>query len=93
MDKEFDYTIYRDNSPQQFKKACALIERLYPDLTKHDLLIDVDGSTIQIFGQEPKEVIIYDDYNVGAVYIKSDIELYDLATTDEITMPPLLQYA
>ena len=44
---KFDYTIFKDNSQSEFKKACKLIERSFPDAKKNKLLIDVDGSTIQ----------------------------------------------
>ena len=28
---KFDYTIFKDNSQSEFKKACKLIERSFPD--------------------------------------------------------------
>ena len=80
MDKKYDYTVYPENSSETFKKVCELIEKKYPKLLKDDLLIDVDGSTIQIFGVEPKEIIIYDDYDIGAVYVKSDFDLSGFMT-------------
>ena len=83
MEKEYDYTIRKNNSPKSFKMACAAIENKYPELKKDDLLVDVDGSTIQIYGEEPKEVIVYDDYDVGAVFVKSDIDLSELFETKE----------
>ena len=80
MDKKYDYTIYPENSSAIFKETCELIEKKYPLLSKDELLVDVDGSTIQIFGVEPKEIIVYDDYDIGAVYVKSDIDLSDILT-------------
>ena len=56
---------------------CEMIEKAYPEMKKADLLVDVDGSMVQIYGEEPTEIIVYDDYEVGAVYIKSDIDLSD----------------
>lgn len=80
-DYAFDYTIWKDNSPQQFKQACALIERQFPGMTKKPLLIDVDGSTIQSYTKDGEEVVIvYDDYDIGAVFALSD---FDLSTVME----------
>lgn len=71
----YDYTICRNNSPQVFIEACAQIETLFPNLEKKKLLIDVDGSTIQVYEKAEKKVVVYDDYDVGAVYALSDINL------------------
>ena len=75
---EFDYTIYPDNSPQVFKNTCENISAAFPNNQKKKLLIDVDGSTIQIFLVNGEEIIVYDDYYVGAVYVKSKIDLTDI---------------
>lgn len=69
----YDYTIYKDNSPAEFKKACLKIEKFLPDAKKSKLLIDVDGSTIQTYMQDDMVINVYDDYDVGAVYVESDI--------------------
>ena len=71
----YDYTIFPDNSPKEFKKACKMIQKALPNATPHDLLIDVDGSTIQTFEYEGQEISVYDDYDVGAVYVISEIDL------------------
>ncbi len=71
----FDYNIYTDNSPEEFKNACEKVKNAFPDYEKHKLLVDVDGSTIQIFSKSGKKIKIYDDYDVGAVYAVSDVEL------------------
>ena len=72
---KFDYTIFKDNSQSEFKKACKLIERSFPDAKKKKLLIDVDGSTIQTYTKDGKDIDVYDDYDVGAVFVKSEIDL------------------
>lgn len=82
MNKKYDYTIYPENNPTKFKDVCSLIESSHPELSKDDLLVDVDGSTIQIYGSEPNEVIVYDDYVIGAVYVKSDIDLFEILKTN-----------
>ena len=71
----FDYTVYQNNSVDEFKKTCNKIKEAFPNATEQKLLIDVDGSTIQTFTQDGKDIDIYDDYEVGAVYVKSEIEL------------------
>lgn len=71
----FDYTIYKNNSADVFKKTCEEIEKAFPNAEKKKLLIDVDGSTIQTYTQDGKDIDVYDDYEVGAVYVKSEIEL------------------
>ena len=71
----FDYTVYQNNSTDEFKKACNKIKEAFPNATIQKLLVDVDGSTIQTFTQDGKDIDVYDDYEVGAVYVKSEIEL------------------
>ena len=71
----FDYNIYPDNSPEKFKKVCKLIESQLPQAKKSKLLIDVDGSTIQTYTIDGKDIDVYDDYDIGAVFVKSEVEL------------------
>lgn len=72
---KYDYTIYPENSPKKFKETCKIIEGKYPNATKSKLIVDVDGSTIQTYTENGKDIDIYDDYDVGAVYVKSEINL------------------
>ena len=71
----FDYNVCPDNSPEGFKKACKKIEEHFPGLKKEALLVDVDGTTIQTYADHGKEIVVFDDYDVGAVFVKSEIEL------------------
>ena len=73
--RQYDYTVYPDNSPRKFKETCSIIEKAYPKAIKNKLLIDVDGSTIQTYTENGKDIDIYDDYDVGAVYVQSEIDL------------------
>ena len=75
IDFKYDYTIYPDNSPEKFKETCKIIEEKYPNALKSELLVDVDGSTIQTYTEDGKDIDIYDDYDFGAVYVKSAIDL------------------
>ncbi|MGN1085398.1 MAG: hypothetical protein ACI4Q5_00040 [Porcipelethomonas sp.] len=72
---KYDYTIYPENNPKIFKQICAEIEKAFPNALKKKLLIDVDGSTIQTFTENGKDIDVYDDYDVGAVFVKSEINL------------------
>ena len=73
--RKYDYTIHKDNSPKVFKEGCEKVAKFLPKATRKKLLVYVDGSTIQVFEQEGQEVVLYDDYDVGAVYVSSDINL------------------
>ncbi len=75
MNYMFDYTVAIKNDPKAFKETCAQIEAQFPTFGKEELLIDVDGSTIQMYSVGKKRMIVYDDYDIGAVFVKSDIEL------------------
>lgn len=72
---EFEYSIYPDNSSSIFDETCEKIDRAFKDAEKQEKLVDVDGSTIQRFHIDGKKVVVYDDYDVGAVYVESDINL------------------
>lgn len=76
--KKYDYTIFPDNSPNEFKKACSRIENAFPSFKKNKLLIDVDGSTIQTYTKDNKDIDVYDDYDIGAVFVKSEINLDEI---------------
>lgn len=71
----FDYTVFKENSPEEFKKACKKIESLFPNATKKRIVIDVDGSTIQTYTENGKDINVFDDYDVGAVFIESELDL------------------
>lgn len=71
----FDFTVYKDNSLTEFEKACATFEKEYPQAKKNDVLIDVDGTVIQSYETDGGETTFYDDYEIGAVYLKSDLDL------------------
>ena len=58
--------------------ACVTIEKKYPDNKKRSLLVDVDGTTIQIYYINNKKVTVYDDFEVGAVYVLSELDLKDI---------------
>lgn len=77
---KYDYTVYSDNSPVEFKKTCSKIEKSLTGLKKNKLLVDVDGSTIQTYIKDNMNIDVYDDYEIGAVFIKSEINLDGIFT-------------
>ena len=74
----YDYNIWTENSPQKFKNICKIIEIEFPNIEKEELLIDVDGSTIQTYRQHGKTINVFDDYDIGAVFVKSEIDLNEI---------------
>ena len=39
------------------------------------MLIDVDGTTIQVYEKNGEKIVVYDDYVEGAVYVLSDVDI------------------
>lgn len=56
---DFNYNIFPDNSHVKFKETLLKIERNYPKARKEKLLIDVDGTTIQIYHIGRNEIVVY----------------------------------
>lgn len=74
----FDYNILKENSTEKFKEACDRIESQFPNADKRNLLVDVDGTTIQTYTYNGKKINVFDDYDVGAVFVVSEIDLTEL---------------
>lgn len=71
----FSYTISRIANNRGFVWACRMIEDNFSDITKEKVLIDADGSMIQIYRLNGKLIKVYNDYEVDAVYVDSEIEI------------------
>ena len=71
----FSYTISKNADKKAFDHACALIEARVDDIKKEKILEDVDGSQIQIYNTPSGKIEVYNDYEVDAVYIDSDVNL------------------
>lgn len=78
MEKKYSYTLCPNISNEVFMETCRNIDRHWPEFRKERPLIDVDGTMIQIYYQDRNEVVVYNDVEVGAVYIESDINLDDM---------------
>lgn len=77
-DYKYSYRISPERDKKAFKKACKTIETKLKRVKKEKLLMDVDSTLIQIYYYENEEIIVYDDYVVDAVYIKSNYPLEDV---------------
>lgn len=78
MEKKYSYSLCPEISNEVFIAVCQKIEQRWPELRKERLLIDVDGTMLQIYYQGQKEAVVYNDVEVGAVYIESDIDMDNL---------------
>lgn len=74
-DYRYDYTIAPNNNSFAFSNACKKIKRYFPTAIEKELLVDVDGSKIQEYVSFGESIVVYDDYDIGAVYIKSQKNL------------------
>lgn len=71
----FEYWICNEADDAIFEKQCNAIEKNVTPLEKGRLLKDVDGSLIQIYAYQGKEILIYSDHFINEVYIKSEVQL------------------
>ena len=78
MERAYHYNICKDNSPDKFKKVCGILDVQLDGFSKEELVVDVDGSTIQIYAKSDLKVVVFDDYDIGAVFIESDIDLSEV---------------
>ena len=86
------YYLHLDNSVEKFKEICGAIERLYPDYTKHELLVDVDYSLIQIYTKDSNEIIIDNSAELELIVARTDIDLSDFEYTIAISKNGKLIY-
>lgn len=74
------YNPYADQD--KFFEVCAEVESKVPNLVKDRLLQDVDGSNIQSYNCKGKAITIFDDYEVDAIYLESEIDLTEYLGKD-----------
>ena len=78
MTDMYSYTVSKSADNKAFKKACNAIEGGLSGIKKDNLLVDVDGSAIQIYYANGKKIKVVNDYEVDAVYADSEIDLKDI---------------
>lgn len=71
----FSYTISKEADRSVFEQTCELLENAVTDLQKEALLEDVDGSMIQYYSSGSAEIKVFNDYEIDAVYVDSQINL------------------
>ena len=69
------YNIDKHANKKAFENTCTLIESKFKDIKKEKLLEDVDGTQIQIYDTPGGKIKIFNDYEVDAVYVDSDVDL------------------
>ena len=70
------YNICNEPDEDLFYKQCTALEKNIPNLKKEDLLTDVDGGLTQLYSLDGKGISVHNSYYIGALYINSDIDLY-----------------
>lgn len=71
----FKYNIHKEADNSKFEDVCKKIENGIKDLNIEETLIDVDGSVIRIYNSGNDKIKVYNDYEVDAVYIDSEVNL------------------
>ncbi len=81
---KYKYNIKTYNSPDAFRMACMEFEKEYPTAKKNEMLVDVDGSTIQVYATDEGEMVIFDDYDVGAVFANADFLIPETSKLNDL---------
>lgn len=71
----YSYSISKNADNKVFNAICKKIESTIAVVKKEKLLIDVDGSEIQKYTVTGGEIKVFNDYEVDAVYVDSDIDI------------------
>ena len=75
----YTYNISPNINKEAFYNTCKLIEENVKDIIEAEYGEDVDGTQIKLYSTEYGQIVIFNDYEVGAVYIESQIPLKFLA--------------
>ena len=71
----FSYNVSKNADKKAFVSICSAIESNVNIEKKEKCLKDVDGSQIQIYKTADGLIKVYNDYEVDAVYIDSEVNL------------------
>lgn len=71
----YKYNIHKNADEEKFNRVCDKIENAIEALQKEETIVDVDGSAIQIYKKNGKLIKVFNDYEVDAVYIDSEMNL------------------
>lgn len=78
MNDMFSYNISKVADNKAFHKVCSSIESELKDIKKEKLLVDVDGTMIQKYTRTDGSITVFNDYEVDAVYVDSDVDLSNI---------------
>lgn len=71
----YHYLVYPATNEKLFYKQCARLEERIAGLKNLRLLEDPDGTLIQLYRHPKGEVDVYNDEDVGMLYVKSGFDL------------------
>lgn len=71
----FEYYICIGADEVIYDKQCLAIEKNIPEVTKVNLIVDVDNSKIQSYRVGEFLITVHNDYYMNEVYVKSEIDL------------------
>lgn len=70
----FEYAVCNVYDTAIFEKQCSALEKHIPHLQKKKLLEDVDGSKIQQYERNHKQLMVVNDKLIG-VFITSEFDI------------------
>ena len=71
-----EYSVFPYYSVEHYKIACKFIEDLFcDDLIKKDVLIDVDGSQIQVYNTSKGKIVVINAFDYDWVIVRSEFEI------------------
>lgn len=71
----YEYNICKKASKKSFNEICDKITENVKNVKLEEDLTDVDGTQIRTYRVDQKKIMVYNDYEVDAVYIDSELEL------------------
>lgn len=74
----YSYNIAKKANKEIFDNTCSLIESNISGIDKERLIEDVDGTQIQIYNVNGKKIKVFNDYEVDAVYIESELDIENI---------------
>ena len=74
----YSYNIAKKANKEIFDNTRSLIESNISGIDKERLIEDVDGTQIQIYNVNGKKIKVFNDYEVDAVYIDSELEIENI---------------
>lgn len=71
----FEYTTNLTVDHEIFNRTCHTIQKNCKDAKIEDYLVDVDGSEIMLFSTPKGKIKVFNDCDIDAVYVESEIPL------------------